>query len=57
MSPRAPRQKPAISTHVRCDRTDRYEVKNGVHLYDWCPLCGDRIEKGENHEIILDIRD
>lgn len=45
-------RRPSVRTRISCDRTNGYNVKAGMHHYDWCPFCGHRAA-GDDHDILV----
>ncbi len=56
MSRQAPPNSPRTETRIQCDRTEGYSIKAGAHYYEYCPFCGHRTTEGQDHEIMIDIR-
>ncbi|MFC7079315.1 hypothetical protein [Halorussus caseinilyticus] len=45
---------PAVRTRISCDRTDGFNVEDGLHHYDWCPFCGNRAD-AEDHKFVVTV--
>jgi|AntRauMinimDraft_4_1070384.scaffolds.fasta_scaffold00135_9 hypothetical protein len=48
-------REPDASTRIECETTDGYNVKSGVHCYEFCPFCGHRTTDGDDHEITISL--
>ncbi|WP_313695274.1 hypothetical protein [Halorarum halobium] len=43
------------TTRIDCDNTGGYNVKPGVHTYEYCPFCGHPVLEGTEHELIVSL--
>jgi hypothetical protein len=43
------------TTRIECHNTEGYNVKPGVHAYEFCPFCGHRITEGDAHDLIVSL--
>ena len=48
-----PSSGPDATTRIDCENTRGYNVKSGVHVYEYCPFCGHRVDEG--HEIVVSL--
>ena len=46
-------REPDVTTRIECHKTRGYNVKPGVHAYEFCPFCGHRVTEGEAHDLIV----
>lgn len=44
---------PDATTRIDCENTDGYNVKPGVHVYEYCPFCGHPVIDGEGHQLSI----
>jgi hypothetical protein len=45
------------TTRIDCENTGGYNVRPGIHAYEYCPFCGHPVIEGEDHELTLSIED
>ena len=50
-----PTGEPTSTTRIECEKTRGYNVKPGVHVYEYCPFCGHRVQEGNGHELIVSV--
>jgi hypothetical protein len=43
------------TTKIDCENTGGYNVRPGIHAYEYCPFCGHPVIEGEDHELTLSI--
>jgi len=48
-----PRTDPTTTTRIDCENTGGYNVKPGVHVYEYCPFCGHPVDRGDEHEVLV----
>ena len=48
-----PSADPDATTRIECANTGGYNVKPGVHVYEYCPFCGHPVVEGEGHEVVV----
>lgn len=53
--PVTPRGAPEQTTRIDCDNTGGYNVKPGVHVYEYCPFCGHSVVEGDAHELTITV--
>ena len=46
---------PGVTTRIQCDNTAGYNVKPGIHLYEYCPFCGHPVTEGDDHELVVSL--
>jgi hypothetical protein len=42
-------------TRIDCENTGGYNVKPGVHVYEYCPFCGHPVIEGDSHELTVSV--
>jgi hypothetical protein len=52
---RRPDHDPDATTRIDCDNTEGYNVRPGVHVYEYCPFCGHPVIEGENHQLSISL--
>lgn len=50
-----PEDTTAATTRIECDNTGGYNVKPGVHTYEYCPFCGHPVMDGDDHEMVVSL--
>lgn len=50
-----PSADPDATTRIECANTGGYNVKPGVHVYEYCPFCGHPVVEGEGHEVVVSL--
>ncbi len=50
---RSPEDDTGATTRIDCELTEGYNVKPGIHVYEYCPFCGHPAIEGEGHEISI----
>jgi hypothetical protein len=50
-----PADDPAAKTRLDCEPTGGYNVKPGVHVYEYCPFCGHPIDRGTDHQVTISV--
>lgn len=50
-----PEDTTAATTRIECDNTGGYNVKPGVHAYEYCPFCGHPVMDGDDHELVVSL--
>ncbi len=43
------------TTRIDCETTDGYNVKPGVHAYEYCPFCGHSTTEGDDHQVVISL--
>ncbi|WP_435348723.1 hypothetical protein [Haloarchaeobius sp. HRN-SO-5] len=50
-----PADRPDATTKIDCETTGGYNVKPGVHVYEFCPFCGHPVVEGDDHELVITV--
>lgn len=50
-----PNDSPDATTRIECENTGGYNVKQGVHAYEYCPFCGHPVLENDGHELVLSL--
>lgn len=50
-----PGGEPESKTRLDCENTGGYNVKPGVHVYEYCPFCGHPVIEGDGHELTVSV--
>lgn len=43
------------TTRIDCENTEGYNVRPGVHAYEYCPFCGHPAIDGDGHQISISL--